>query len=57
VGHIVSIFLMTVLGKKRRMCRKTRANNMRAVNRDDWISKYKMLQHGRDTVLGHLATS
>lgn len=26
------------------------------INRDDWISKYKMLHHGRETVLDHLAT-
>lgn len=27
------------------------------INRDDWISKYKMLKFGKDTVLGALATS
>lgn len=26
------------------------------VNRDDWISKYKMLHFGKDKVLGRLAS-
>lgn len=47
---------MTVEGKER-VWRETRANDMCVVNRDDWISKYKMLHHGRDTVLDQLATS
>jgi len=34
---------------KRRMCGAY-------INRDDWISKYKMLHYGQETVLEHLAT-